>query len=119
MAKDIRTILNAYQRVFGFACHVFESPDIPITYLPTGWLPHIRGQLCALDRGILIKDAWKPHLQRLNDESSMEVIAANTEPTPTEKLPANVCWMWLRIITISDIADMDCQSIQIRRLWGF
>ena len=91
MAKDIRTILNAYQRVFGFACHVFESPDIPITYLPTGWIPHIRGQLCALDGGILIKDAWKPHLQRLNDESSMEVIAANTELTPTENLLANEC----------------------------
>ena len=40
-AKDICTILNAYQLVSGFVCHVFESPDIPITYLPLGWLLHL------------------------------------------------------------------------------
>ena len=86
MVKDIRTILNIYKLVFGFVCHnVFESPDIPITYLPTGWLPHIRGRLHTLGESILIEDTWKPHLQQLNSDSIMKVIPANTELTPTEK----------------------------------
>ena len=40
-AKDIRTVLNAFQLVPGFVCHALESLDIPITYLPSVWLPHL------------------------------------------------------------------------------
>ena len=100
MTKDIRTILNTYQLISGFVCHVFESTDIPITYLPTGWLPHIRDQLRTLGGTILIKDTWKQHSQRLEDNSIMEVIARHTELTLTGKLLVNECQMWLRIITI-------------------
>ena len=49
----------------------------------------------------------------------MELIAANIDLTPKEKELANECRMWLRIITISDIADLNGQSIKIRRLKGF
>ena len=111
MAKDIRTVLNAFQLVSGLICHVFESLDIPITYLPTGWLPRIHNRLCVRGGSILIKDACKPHSQQLEDDSITEVIVANTVLTPNEKLLANECRMWLRVITISDIADMDGQSI--------
>ena len=57
IAKDIHAILNAYQLVSGFVCHIFESPHIPIAYLPTGWLPHLRDRLCKLGGNILIEDA--------------------------------------------------------------
>ena len=119
MARDIRTILNAFQLVSRFVCHVFKSPDMPITYLPTGWLPYIRDQLLILGGSILIEDAWKPHLHQLEDDSTMEAIATNTTLIPNEKLVDNECRMWLGVITTSDIADMDGQSIQLRQLCGF
>ena len=57
-AKDIRTVLNTFQLISGFVCHIFESPDLPITYLPTGWIPHIlRDRLRVLSGRIPIKDA--------------------------------------------------------------
>ena len=118
-AKAIHTVLNALQLVSGFTNHAFESPDIPITYLPPGWLPHIRDRLRVLGGSIQIEDASKPHLQQLDDNSIMEVVAANMILTPNGKLLANECRMWLEVITISNIADIDGQSIQIWQLRGF
>ena len=68
---------------------------------------------------MLVEDAWKPHSQRMEDDSIMELIAANTTLSPNDKLLASECRLWLRVITISDIADVDGQSIQIRQLKGF
>ena len=91
-------------------------PTHPITFYLHHHHPHIRGHLSTLSGSILIEDAWKPHLQRLGDDSIMEVIAISTKLTPIEKLPANKCRLWLKIITISDIADVDGQSLQMRYL---
>ena len=40
-ATDILVDLDAYLFIFGFFCHVLESPDIPIGYVNQGWIPHI------------------------------------------------------------------------------
>ena len=55
----------------------------------------------------------------MENDSIMELIAVNTTLTPNEKLLANECRMRLQIIIISDIADLDGQSIQMRRIKGF
>ena len=119
MAKDIHTVLNAFQLVSGFVCHIFESPDIPTTYLLPGWLPHICDRLRVLCGSIQIEDAWNPHLQQLHGDYIMEVIATNMMLTPNGKLLANECRMWLGVITVFGIADIDGQSIQIRQLRSF
>ena len=38
-AIDIIVILDAYQLVSGFVCHVLESPNITIDYVSCGWIP--------------------------------------------------------------------------------
>ena len=57
-------------------CPGTRDPQIKINYVATdGWIQHIRQRLAVLNGEILVEKAWKPTLQRLRDDSLMEVIA--------------------------------------------
>ena len=83
-AGDIITALDAFQLVSGFVTPVLSSPTIPISYAGQGLIPHIRDRLRALDGQIEVEKAWRPHLQRINDDSIMENIAASKNVTALE-----------------------------------
>jgi len=67
--------INGFQILYGFVCQAMELPEVPIDYIGRGWIPHLRIKLVALDGRVLIERVWRARLQRLNDQSLIEVIA--------------------------------------------
>ena len=103
MTNNRITTLDAYQLASDFVSQVMITPAIEIQYLSTGWIPHLRRRLSALDSRLAIEEAWSPELQsqRLDDDSIMKVIAACTIITKKENRLANETRLWLRVICIS------------------
>ena len=116
--NDIITVLDAYKLASGFVSCVMLIPTIQSTYLGAGWIPHLRARLAALDGHMSIEKAWTPHLQRRDNDSIMEVIADCRGLTPKEKQLANKTRIWLRVICISDLADIEGVIIAWNRLTG-
>ena len=89
LVNDIITTLDAHQLASGFVANIMMIPQIQINYLNVGWLPHLRAILTVLGEWISIENAWSPCLQRMGDDSLMEIIAACTTLTTIEKRSAN------------------------------
>ena len=105
-ATGITVVIDAYQLVPGFVYHILESHGIPIDYVSYGWTPHIRHCLAKQSCRMSIEKDWIPLLQRLHDDSIMERIAGCTKTTPKEQMLANKCQLWMRVITIANLASL-------------
>ncbi|KAL7532798.1 hypothetical protein ACHAXR_004901 [Thalassiosira sp. AJA248-18] len=86
-ANDVVTVLDSYQLATGFVEAVLFNPGNP--------------------NPVSIEDAWQPKLQRIGDDSIMEVFAACTKIKPKERILVNEFRIWLKVICISDLADLD------------
>jgi hypothetical protein len=117
-AQDLITVLNAFQLASGFVTPVLESPDIPIDYLGIGWIPHIRSRLSALQGSLSVEKAWRPRLQRMDDDSLLEIIASHPSITRKMKQLFNECRMWMGITFISELANEEGNGIDIERMQG-
>ena len=87
-----------------------------------GQIQHIHDRLNDLGGGIWIENAWKPNLQRIGDKSLMKTflnIRGKVKKVSPEKLRmANEVRMWLRVITIAELADESGKSISPAKLNG-
>ena len=116
-ADDLLHTLDALQIASGFVSPILSNTTKVITYLGRGLLLHIRHRLGALDGSIWVERAWQPALQRLHDSSMMEEFLS-LPITPRLLLLANECRIWLRVITIAELANIDGRTIDIARLCG-
>ena len=96
---------------------IFLSTTQNLKYVGIGLIPHLRERLKALKGELHIKRAWTPKLQRLNDASIMEQFHMICT-SQTQLNVANNCRLWLRVITISDLADISGRTIPFDRLNG-
>jgi ribonuclease HI len=119
VANDIITVLDLYQLRTGFVTNVLTTPDIKIDYMPQGLIHHIRSRLRALSGELHVEKAWSPQLQRKEDDSIMERVAACTTLTRKERRLTNELRIYKRIICISDIATPDGTSIPWERMQKF
>jgi hypothetical protein len=117
-ARDIITVLDAFQLVSGFVTPVLSSPAIPIDYGGRGLIPQVRDRLRALDGRIEVEKAWQPCLQRVNDDSIMENFAACKHTTALEVQRASETRIWLRVTCTSDLDDISGRRIPWERLNG-
>ena len=115
---SLLSTLDAFQLVSGFVTPVLSSPAIEIDYVGIGWLPHIRNRLRALDGQLEVEKAWSPSLQRVNDDSIMEHIAACHRLTPKERRLANEFCLYIRVTCISCLASLDGRGIPYDHLTG-
>ncbi|KAL7536722.1 hypothetical protein ACHAWF_007008 [Thalassiosira exigua] len=57
-------------------------------------------------------------LQRLHDDSIMEVVVARAAVTKRVRLLTNECRIWLRVTTVADVATVTGAEIPCNRLFG-
>ena len=81
-AHDLVTVLDAFQLASGFVTPVLSSPNIIIDYAGIGWVPHIRAWLAALNASLEVEKAWRARIQRLDDDSLVEVVNSTPEIKP-------------------------------------
>ena len=80
--------------------------------------PHTQQCLKKFSGSISIGKPLSPLLQRLHDDYTMEHITGCTKTTPKEWLLDNKCRLWMRVITIADLASINGRTIPIERLKG-
>ena len=91
-----------------------------LTYLEKGHISHLGDRLRLLDGSIWIEDIWTPALQREGDQSIMEAFLHVTAKgaTPRKLEMANLCQMWMKVITVSELATVEGRQIPAERLNG-
>ena len=78
---------------------------MPIDYGDRGWIPHIRHQLTILGGSMAVGNTWSTSLQRKDDDSILEGITDCKLLTRKGRILANECRLWMRVITIADLAS--------------
>lgn len=95
-----------------------EYPTPPVNYLGESYFLHIRTQLADINASIWIEDVWKPLPHREHDEFLMDKFLQIPGITRVELRQANAVRMYMRILTIADIADPSGEFIPDGMLVG-
>ena len=112
-------VLDQLQLLSGRGTALLEAPEPLPTMRPNkrynihywyhlgpGWFVTMRDFLHYIHGSILIPGAWKPILTRANDVAIMDAILEDHSPTQKQLAMVNSVRIWLRVITLSDIADI-------------
>ena len=116
VASDIITALNACQLASGFESPLLEDTKPHLRFISNGWIPHLRGMLEYFGIKIWVEDAWKCQKQRENDRSIMEMFVTDKDIKLSELVLANEYRMWLGVIFISELADVNGTEIDFSKI---
>ena len=118
LAQDLLQTINAAQLTSGFVHQIFDYTNLRLDFIGIGWIPHLYARLKALEGKIWMEKAWRPTFQREFDSSIMESFAAIPKITCTMLTQANECRIYLRVITIAELADLNGTTINFDKLNG-
>jgi hypothetical protein len=103
--------------VTGFSTAVLEQCKVEIEYAGNGWIPTLPDMFRNIDAGIRIEQAWRPQKQRQHDVALMEVLFAQDSDLSLRTLElVNEYRIWMRVIFVSELADVDGKFIPAERL---
>ena len=118
MANDIKVALSAWQLASGLCTPFLETVTPTLPYLGDGWLPHMRNRLAAMEGTIWIEDQWCPQLQRSGDQAIMSAFMSIPGITKSILQSANYVRLYLRVITLSDLTNIQGTHIPSAHLNG-
>ena len=118
IGNDMRILLSAAQLHSGLTTPIMDDTSTPITYLEDGYIAHLRHRLHELKGSVWIENVWVPALQRLKDASLMDRFSQVKGATKHKLRIANECRIFLRVITIAELADINGRFISPDRLDG-
>lgn len=105
VANDMLVTLDILQLHTGFVAPIMENVTPPIEYVGHSFFLHLRRQLSEIDGSLWIEHAWTLSLQRLGDRSLMEVFTQIPSIMTGDLRKANLARLYLRVVTIADLAD--------------
>ena len=111
-------VLSAVQLMSGLCVPVMEDVTTDLSYIGGGWFVHQRERLKDLNATMWIEHQWTPQLQRQNDQSLMKAFSLDGKATHQQKLIANLCRVYLRVITIAELANEKGTMIPGNRMNG-
>ena len=97
---------------------IMEDVATSIKYIPDTWITMVREILQKMKAKMSIENIWHPMKQRKNDVSIMEKISDCKGIAKTNMEVTNMCRVYLRVIMISDIANVQGNTIPPGRLMG-
>ena len=125
IGTDLKITLSAAQLTSGLVTPILDDTELDLPHLEDGVILHLRSTLKKLNGNLHIEKVWTPSLQREGDKSIMEVFARipTSKKASATKLKrimrnANTCRLYLRVITIADLANLDGTTIDSDRLKG-
>ena len=105
LANDFIVTLDNKQIESGFVSPILDETALPIEYIDSGWISGLRNRLRSFSAGIWVEDAWQPKLQREHDRSLMEEFSQLHGITKHQLRKVNGVRLYLRVITIADLAN--------------
>lgn len=110
--------LDSVQLCSGYITPLFEDTTLPVTYLEPSYIIGLRSRLFTIDASLWIEKSWVPALQRDGDESLMAKFVTLPFITRAALRQANAVRLYLRVITIADLADVGGTFIPAHMLTG-
>ena len=111
VANNILVTLDHIQLISGFATPILKNTTPPIRYINNSFLISLRERLAEMNGSLWIETACTPPLQQENDASIMERFAKIPGITTGILKKANIVWIYLRVITIADLANPEGTTI--------
>ena len=118
IANDFLVALDSVQMCAGFTSPILESTKDPIVYLMRSYIIDLRQRLAEMDAFLWIEKGWCPKIQRVNDRSIMHVFSKCPQISRAMLRQANAVRLYLRVITIADLADVGGSYIPAGILTG-
>ena len=105
VANDLLVTLDSLQLHTGVGPPLLETVTPPIKYAGRSFLLSLRDQLAHIRASFWIEDKWVPPHQREHDEFIMDRFLHIPGITTSELKQANAVRLYLRVLTIADLAD--------------
>ena len=106
VANDFLVTLDSVQMCSGFVTPILEDTKVSIEYLSPSYIIELRKRLAEINAYIWIEKCWTPKLQREGDAALMERFAQCPLISRAMLRKANAVRIYLRVITIADLADV-------------
>ena len=118
VANDFLVALDSVQMCSGFVEPILESVTDVIEYLSPSYIISLRTRLREMKAYIWIEKSWAPKLQREGDVSIMQAFVQCPKITRAMLKQANAVRLYLRVVTIADLADVGGTFIPSGMLTG-
>jgi hypothetical protein len=118
VGTDMLVVLSAWQLASGLCEPIMEQVDLNLSFIGVGWFPQVRKRLQAMKGRIWIERQWTPELQRQNDTSIMRSFILIPGITENTLKLLNYVRLYLRVITLADIANEQGNMIPGQRFSG-
>ena len=120
LGTELRALISHAQVYSGMVHPIMENTSLHLPYLEEGMISHLRERLNALNGGIWIENIWTPQLQREGDAPLMELFTKAKSKKITNRVleEANLCRIYLRVITVAELADQNGREISPHKLNG-
>ncbi len=105
VGNDMLVVLSTVQLLSGLCEPIMEDVTTNLSYVANGWFMHQRRRLKELNASMWIEHQWTPKLQRINDHSLMKTFSTLDGITDGKLAKANWCRIYLRVITLANIAS--------------
>ena len=105
VANDIIVTLDSIQLNAGLSSPILEDVAQPITYLGHSYFLSLRQRMAEIQASLWIEGIWHPQHQREGDRFLMDYFIRIPGITTAELRKANAVRLYMRVLTISDLAD--------------
>jgi hypothetical protein len=105
VANNFLVALDSTQLHTGLGLPLLETTTPPIRYVSNSFILSLRMHLNDIGASFWIEDKWSHPLQRENDAFLMDLFVRIPRITPSQLKQANEVQLYLRILTIADLAD--------------
>ena len=93
------------QYCVGTSWSIFKDTSTPIPHWESNWLASMRTYLAKLKADFDLDNGYIPELQREGDAFIMDIVLQSGQFQPAQIRMINYCRLYLRVITVADIAD--------------
>ena len=118
VANDFLVALDSVQMCSGFVEPILESVEDVIEFLSPSYIISLRNRLREMKAYVWIEKSWTPKLQREGDRSIMQVFVQCPDISRAMLRQANAVRLYLRVVTIADLADVGGSFIPAGMLTG-
>ena len=106
VANNFLVALDSVQLCAGFLSPLLEDTERAVDYVSPSYIIALRRRLHEMGGYIWIEKSWTPEAQREGDEALMERFVAIPGVQRSSLRQANAVRLYLRVVTIADLADL-------------
>ena len=107
VANDFLVTLSVVQFNEGLCEPILMDMATGQSYVPSGWIMHLRSRLNKWGGAMWIEHQWTPQLQREHDCSIMKFLSRVPGATKRKMEKCIMCRLYSRVVTLSNISHLD------------